>query len=63
MVWHGDHERVCRVISPPLVDGAALLIDTAEHRRLVLRAFGPNDTWLVFPANCSAWEAYRLGVR
>jgi hypothetical protein len=63
LVWHGGHEHVCRVTSPPVVDGDHLLIDTAEHRHVMLRAFGPSDTWLVFPANCSAWESYRLGLR
>lgn len=63
LVWLGGHEHVCRVTSPPVVDGDHLLIDTAEHGQVVLRAFVPTDTWLVFPANCSAWETDRQGLR
>jgi hypothetical protein len=40
------------------VDGDHLLIDTAQHGQVVVRAFDATDTWLVFPANSSAWEAF-----
>lgn len=39
-----------------------LLVDTEEHGRLVLRAIGPEDTWEVWPAGCTAWEAHQRGL-
>lgn len=61
--WFGGHHHVVQLTGPPVVDGDRLVVTTAEHGQLVLRPIGPGDTWLVFPANCSAWEAYRQGLR
>lgn len=61
--WHGGHHHVCQLTGPPVVDGARLLVPTVEHGQLVLRAFDPSDTWRVFPANCTAWEAHQRGLR
>lgn len=62
LVWHGGHEHVCQLTSLPVVDGQRLLLHTHDHGVVVLRAFDPGDTWLVFPAGCSAWEAYSQGL-
>ena len=61
--WFGGHHHVSQLTGRPGVDGDRLLVPTAEHGQLVLRAFDAGDTWPVFPANCTAWEAYRQGLR
>lgn len=61
--WFGGHHHVCQLTGPPVVHGDRLLASTAEHDQLVLRSFDPSDTWPVFPAGCTAWEAYGQGLR
>jgi hypothetical protein len=60
--WHGGHHHRNRLTGPPLCVASALHVPTQELGTVVLRPIGPADTWKVFPANLSAWEAYRRGL-
>jgi hypothetical protein len=61
--WFEDqHPHGCAVIGMPRIVGDQLRLDTDPHGPVVVRAIGPSDTWLVFPANCTAWEAHQQGL-
>lgn len=61
--WHEDqHPHSCAVVGDPRVVGDQMHLDTDAHGPVVVRAIGPGDTWLVFPASCTAWEAVQQGL-
>jgi hypothetical protein len=61
--WHGGHHHVNRINGRLTLVGDALQVPTPDHRLVVVRPIGPQDTWKVFPANVTAWEAVQQGIR
>ena len=59
--WHGGHHHRNRITGPIRVDGEALYVPT-DLGPLVLRPISPADTWRVYPANVTAWEAHQQGL-
>ncbi len=61
--WHEDqHPHACEVVGEPQVVGAALHLETDPHGTVVVRRVGPEDTWMVWPAGVTAWEAAQAGL-
>ena len=61
--WNEDqHPHSCSVVGPPRIVDGELHVDTDPHGPLVVRAIGPEDTWLVWPAGITAWEAIQAGM-
>jgi hypothetical protein len=60
--WHEDeHPHSCGVIGDPQVVWEELHLDTERHGAVVVRRVGPEDTWRVWPAGVTAWEAIQDG--
>ncbi len=59
--WQGGPHHVNRIDGPLEMVGDALRAPTVEHGLVVVRPIGPQDTWPVFPANLTAWEAAQQG--
>jgi hypothetical protein len=60
--WYGGHEHVNRINGPLAMVGDALHVPTDDHGIVIIRPIGPEDTWTVFPANVTAWEAVQRGL-
>ena len=57
--WFEDqHPHSCAVVRTPRIVGDRLHLHTDPHGPVVVRALTPADTWPVFPANVTAWEAH-----
>lgn len=59
--WQGGHHHVNRINGALRMVGDSLHVPTVDHGLVVVRPIGPQDTWPVFPANLTAWEAAQQG--